>query len=152
MKGQVSRKVIVGLPSQTVPISAGSAKRYEGCCPDGRWHSSNWPFPDTFHQLLPIISPTRNSTCVNSMSDFVEGACNTQYASNATKYTASPSLDADGPLDWLKAVPYCFLQDIFHSTLLQTIHFDCDFSFKKKKDHFFFFVWAENHRWKKAVH
>lgn len=72
------------------------------------------------------------------MSDFVEGACNTQYASNATKYTASPSLDADGPLDWLKAVPYCFLQDIFHSTLLQTIHFDCDFSFKKKKDHFFF--------------
>lgn len=55
---------------QSVPISTWSEKRCKiWCCPDGRQCPSNWSILDAFQQLLPLIGPTGNSTCVDSMFD-----------------------------------------------------------------------------------
>lgn len=68
---------VVGHPRQSIPDSVGSAKRHEILsCSDGRQHRSDWPILDAFPQLLLLISPFENSTCLNSLSDFAEGIHN----------------------------------------------------------------------------
>lgn len=58
---------VVGHPRQSVPISTRSEKSCEiRCCADGRQCPSNWSILDAFQQLLLLIGPTGNSTCVDS--------------------------------------------------------------------------------------
>lgn len=64
-----------------------------------------------------------NSTCLNSKSNFAEGACNTQCPSNPTRYTASSSLDAY----WLSIYP----RALFTPHCCKQFFIDCDCSFKK---------------------
>lgn len=68
---------VVGYPSQVLTIPAWSAKTCEVWqFSDGGQHPSNWPIPDHFHWLLPLISLAWNNTWLNSMSNFIEGAHN----------------------------------------------------------------------------
>jgi len=84
-------------PSQVAPIFARYAMRREVWhCPDERRHPSDLPIPDAFHQLLPLIDLIGNSICPNLCC--VERVRNTRCPSNPIRYTASPSSDADRPL------------------------------------------------------
>lgn len=69
MQALVNMDGVVGHPNQAVPSSAGSTKRRQlWHCSDGRRYLFDWLILDAF----PLISPTGNSTCFNSTSDFAE--------------------------------------------------------------------------------
>lgn len=65
------------------------------------------PILDAFHLLLSLIRSSGNNICLNSTSDFLEGAHNTEYPSNPIRYTASPS-NADRHLEYLTATYFVF--------------------------------------------
>lgn len=104
------------------------------------------PFQLTnFYQLLPLIGSIGNITCLNSISDFERGACNTQWPSNPNK-----SLEAVWLLEWPLLRTF-FLYIIFNNVMMKKwivynnlffIIWDC--SFQKC----FFFVWTVNYRCK----
>lgn len=51
--------------------------------------------------IAALVGPIIYSTCMDSTSDFVEGAFNTQCLSNLTRYKTSSSFsDADLLLEW----------------------------------------------------
>lgn len=117
----MSTPSVVEHSSQAVLISARFLKRHQVWhCPNGRWHSSDWAIPDAFHQMMPLISSTGNSTCLKSMSDFVVAH---KFSSNPTRYTTSPSSSTDWLLEWLVvdhfifyttfSVPHCCKRSIF---------------------------------------
>lgn len=82
-------------PSQDVSIFAGSVKRRKiWRCPDGRRLHSDWPILDDFNRLLFLIGSIINNNYQSGTCDFVEGARNTQWTANLTRYAVSPS-DAD---------------------------------------------------------
>ena len=79
------------------------------------------------------------------LTGFLEGAHYRGLLSNPTIYTTSPSLDeafcvADGG-------SFRLSHDLFHSTLLNSIHFSCLSQFILKMEHFHY-ISVENHMWK----
>lgn len=97
-------------------MSAMAAKRCNiWRCPDGRKHRSDWPILDAFHQLLLLIDQI-----VEYVSEFTEGAHNTQCLYNPIRYTTSPSLDEDQLLKCLIVAHLILLGtffSIFHRLL-----------------------------------
>ena len=64
---------------------------------------------------------------------------------NPTTYTTSPALDEDRLLGWLMGGSFHLSQDLFHSTLLYSIHFHHPSQFVLKVNNFVMFKYRESH-------
>ena len=109
-------------PSQAVMIFVWSSKKHVVLhYPNERLCSFYWLILDAFHWVLLSVSLTGSSTSWNWLFGFLGGAHYRGLLSNPTIYTTSPSLDeafcvADGG-------SFRLSHDLFHSTLLNSIHF-----------------------------
>jgi len=113
-------------PSQVAPIFAGYATRCEVWhCPEGRRHPSDLPIPNAFHRLLPLVGLIGNSICPNLSFGYMEGVSNTRCPSNSTRYTASPSSDADRPLERLIVAQIFFCQIVRHPNIATIYVLEC---------------------------
>lgn len=71
---------LVGYVSYDITISIASVKGLEvSHYLDARRHPFVCLITGAFHRLLHLLDPITNSTCLNSMPNFVEGALSTQY-------------------------------------------------------------------------
>ena len=92
--------------------------------PDGRLCVFCWLIPDGFRWVLLSVGLIRSSTCWNWSFGFPEGAHHRGFPSNPTIYTTSPSLDEDqSGFGVVGGGSFHLLHDLFHSTLLYSIHF-----------------------------
>ena len=94
---------------------------------------------------LLSVGPTGSCTCWDSSFSFPEGTHYRGLSFNPTTHTTSPALDEDRLLGWLMGGSFHLSQDLFHSTLLYSIHFHHPSQFVLKVNNFVTFKYRESH-------
>lgn len=115
---KISNNLKIGVYAVCHRISQPSCTNFGEVCKKTKVLTLSWSITDALHWILPLIIPIGNSTCLNSMSDFIEGYCNTQCPFNSTRYTASSFSDADQFLEWLTLAHFVFSRTFFYTALL----------------------------------
>ena len=82
----------------------------------------SWLILDNFECLLSV-GLNGNRTCWNELSGFPEGAHDRGLSSSPTIYITSPSLEGSLAFGVVGGGSFCLPHDLFHSTLLYSIHF-----------------------------
>lgn len=107
---------------QSLPISVESAKRHEiWHYADRRWHPSDRAIRALFIDFFYLISPKENSTCMNSMFEFLWRVLNTKCTSNLTRLHSSNFFGRRQDFGPVNGGPFPFPYNLFHSTFKLSI-------------------------------
>ena len=98
----------------------------------------------TLERCFQLVQPGAVLVGIKSFS-FPEGTHYRGLSFNPTTYTTSPALDEDRLLGWLMGGSFHLSQDLFHSTLLYSIHFHHPSQFVLKVNNFVMFKYRESH-------